>query len=178
MELHLVSRSLQQAESLRATSRVSVTGLTAASESNSINAKRRALLGSQHSRQSTILPHGLNRLATRASFTCSVRQHLMQPLKITASHVNFHKQRRACLQRPVHETLALKTERACSPWDRCHTRRWCGGLAACGLWVRMKRLQAGLVLCIACSSALPRVLPSSLHPRHAAPAAACPHSCD
>ena len=35
-----------------------------------MNAKRRALLGSQHSRQSAILPHGMNRLARATSFTC------------------------------------------------------------------------------------------------------------
>jgi hypothetical protein len=41
-----------------------------------MNAKRRALLGSQHSRQSTILPHGMNRVAKATSFTYAVSQRL------------------------------------------------------------------------------------------------------
>ena len=69
-----MSSSLQQAECF-VPLYAGVTWLTAASESNSMNAKRRALFGSQHSRQSTILPHGMNKLARATSFTYAVRQH-------------------------------------------------------------------------------------------------------
>jgi hypothetical protein len=40
-----------------------------------MKAKRRALLGSQHSRQSTILPHGMNMVARATSFTYAAKQH-------------------------------------------------------------------------------------------------------